>query len=125
MVHSLQGSFLCSVLSLAHAWWISFTHRWTDDRRERLTLDFAFIANCLLLLRFPQIVICRRPLLYVVSLLIPSIVLVFVDLGSFYLPPNSSMRITFKSSILVGYTIFKVNMSSELPSTAVGTPLIS
>nr|XP_028563317.1 5-hydroxytryptamine receptor 3B [Podarcis muralis] len=72
-----------------------------------------------------HIVITRRPLLYVVSLLIPSIFLLVVDLGSFYLPPNSGTRITFKTSVLVGYTLFKVNMSDELPSTGIGTSLIS
>ncbi|XP_061448472.1 5-hydroxytryptamine receptor 3B [Rhineura floridana] len=72
-----------------------------------------------------HIVICRRPLLYVVSLLVPSVFLLVVDLGSFYLPPNSGTRITFKTSVLVGYTLFKVNMSDELPSTGVCTSLIS
>ncbi|KAJ6653999.1 hypothetical protein lerEdw1_007631 [Lerista edwardsae] len=72
-----------------------------------------------------HIVICRRPLLYVVSLLIPSIFMVAVDLGSFYLPPDSGSRISFKTSVLVGYTVFKVNMADELPMTACNTPLIS
>ncbi|XP_019367511.1 PREDICTED: 5-hydroxytryptamine receptor 3B isoform X2 [Gavialis gangeticus] len=71
-----------------------------------------------------HIVIRRRPLLYVVSLLIPSIFLMAVDLGSFYLPPTCGTRITFKGSVLVGYTVFKVNMSAELPGTAFSTPLI-
>ncbi|XP_053125847.1 5-hydroxytryptamine receptor 3B [Hemicordylus capensis] len=72
-----------------------------------------------------HIVICRRPLLYMTSLLIPSIFLVVVDLLSFYLPPNSGSRISCKTSVLVGYTVFKVNMADQLPGTAVSTPLIS
>ncbi|XP_062995588.1 5-hydroxytryptamine receptor 3B [Elgaria multicarinata webbii] len=72
-----------------------------------------------------HVVICRRPLLYVVSLVVPSIILIAVDLASFYLPLNSATRITFKTSVLVGYTLFKVNMSDELPTTGTGTPLIS
>uniref|UniRef100_A0A7M4EWG0 5-hydroxytryptamine receptor 3B n=1 Tax=Crocodylus porosus TaxID=8502 RepID=A0A7M4EWG0_CROPO len=71
-----------------------------------------------------HIVIRRRPLLYVISLLIPSIFLMAVDLGSFYLPPTCGTRITFKGSMLVGYTVFKVNMLAELPGAALGTPLI-
>ncbi|XP_048683563.1 5-hydroxytryptamine receptor 3B isoform X3 [Caretta caretta] len=78
--------------------------------------------------RFAQIqfnvVIRRRPLLYVVSLLIPSLFLMVIDLASFYLPPNCGTRITFKTSVLVGYTVFKVNMSDKLLGTAVSTPLI-
>ncbi|XP_035288544.1 5-hydroxytryptamine receptor 3B [Anguilla anguilla] len=71
-----------------------------------------------------NVVIRRRPLLYVVSLLIPSIFLMVVDVISFYLPPNSGTRITFKTSILLGYTVFRVNMTDELPATAIKTPLI-
>ncbi|XP_026989972.2 5-hydroxytryptamine receptor 3B [Tachysurus fulvidraco] len=71
-----------------------------------------------------NVLIRRRPLLYVVSVLIPSIFLMIVDVISFYLPPNSGTRITFKTSILLGYTVFRVNMMDEIPATAIKTPLI-
>ncbi|XP_068600934.1 5-hydroxytryptamine receptor 3B-like [Brachionichthys hirsutus] len=71
-----------------------------------------------------NVLIRRRPLLYVVGLLIPSIFLMMVDVMSFYLPLNSGTRIAFKISILLGYTVFRVNMTEDLPSTAVRTPLI-
>ncbi|XP_036179869.1 5-hydroxytryptamine receptor 3B [Myotis myotis] len=71
-----------------------------------------------------HVVIRRRPLVYVVSLLIPSIFLMLVDLGSFYIPPTCRARIIFKTSLLVGYTVFRVNMSDEMPQSAVSTPLI-
>ncbi|XP_062868240.1 5-hydroxytryptamine receptor 3A [Trichomycterus rosablanca] len=71
-----------------------------------------------------NVLIRRRPLLYVVSVLIPSIFLMVVDVISFYLPPNSGTRITFKTSILLGYTVFRVNMMDEIPATAIKTPLI-
>ncbi|XP_063292687.1 5-hydroxytryptamine receptor 3B [Pelobates fuscus] len=71
-----------------------------------------------------NLVIRRRPLLYIVSILLPSIMLMTVDLMSFYLPPNSGTRIMFKTSILVGYTVFRVNMADELPASSFRTPLI-
>uniref|UniRef100_A0A3Q3EXV9 5-hydroxytryptamine receptor 3B n=1 Tax=Labrus bergylta TaxID=56723 RepID=A0A3Q3EXV9_9LABR len=71
-----------------------------------------------------NVLIRRRPLLYVVGLLIPSIFLMLVDVISFYLPLNSRTRIAFKISILLGYTVFRVNLTDDLPSTAVRTPLI-
>uniref|UniRef100_A0A672YZL4 5-hydroxytryptamine receptor 3B n=1 Tax=Sphaeramia orbicularis TaxID=375764 RepID=A0A672YZL4_9TELE len=71
-----------------------------------------------------NVLIRRRPLLYVVGLLIPSIFLMLVDVISFYLPLDSRTRITFKVSILLGYTVFRVNLTDELPATAVSTPLI-
>nr|XP_015817540.2 5-hydroxytryptamine receptor 3B [Nothobranchius furzeri] len=71
-----------------------------------------------------NLLIRRRPLLYVVGLLIPSIFLMLVDVVSFYLPLNSGTRIAFKISILLGYTVFRVNLTDELPTSAVRTPLI-
>ncbi|XP_040274395.1 5-hydroxytryptamine receptor 3B [Bufo bufo] len=71
-----------------------------------------------------NLVIRRRPLLYIVGILLPSILLMIVDLMSFYLPPDSGTRIMFKTSILVGYTVFRVNMADELPATALSVPLI-
>nr|XP_012611819.1 5-hydroxytryptamine receptor 3B [Microcebus murinus] len=71
-----------------------------------------------------NVVIRRHPLVYVVSLLIPSVFLMLVDLGSFYLPPDCRARIVFKTNVLVGYTVFKVNMSDEVPRNAGSVPLI-
>ncbi|OCT72557.1 hypothetical protein XELAEV_18035537mg [Xenopus laevis] len=71
-----------------------------------------------------NLVIRRRPMLYVVNILLPSILLMTVDLMSFYLPPNSKTRIMFKTSILVGYTVFRVNMVDELPATTLMVPLV-
>ncbi|GAB1294174.1 5-hydroxytryptamine receptor 3B [Apodemus speciosus] len=53
-----------------------------------------------------------------------SIFLMLVDLGSFYLPPNCRARIVFKTSVLVGYTVFRVNMSDEVPRSSGCTSLI-
>lgn len=82
------------------------------------------IKPLLLLHANVQVLIRRRPLLYVVGLLIPSMFLMLVDVISFYLPVNSGTRIAFKISILLGYTVFRVNLTDELPSSAVTTPLI-
>ncbi|KAM3922909.1 5-hydroxytryptamine receptor 3B [Leptodactylus fuscus] len=71
-----------------------------------------------------NLVIRRRPLLYIVGILLPSILLMVVDLMSFYLPPDSGTRIMFKTSILVGYTVFRVNMADELPASTLSVPLI-
>ncbi|KAK5917715.1 hypothetical protein CgunFtcFv8_002537 [Champsocephalus gunnari] len=71
-----------------------------------------------------NVLIRRRPLLYVVGLLIPSIFLMLVDVTSFSLPLDSGTRIVFKISILLGYTVFRVNLTDELPHTALRTPLI-
>uniref|UniRef100_A0A673JU12 5-hydroxytryptamine (serotonin) receptor 3B n=1 Tax=Sinocyclocheilus rhinocerous TaxID=307959 RepID=A0A673JU12_9TELE len=58
------------------------------------------------------------------NVLIRSIFFMVVDVTSFYLPLNSGTRITFKTSILLGFTVIRVNMMDEIPATAIKTPLI-
>ncbi|XP_075122985.1 5-hydroxytryptamine receptor 3A-like [Leptodactylus fuscus] len=70
------------------------------------------------------VVIRRRPVLYVVNLLIPSAFLMLIDILSFFLPPHSTDRASFKMTLLLGYTVFLLIMNDLLPSTANGTPLI-
>ncbi|MGH0174009.1 UNVERIFIED_CONTAM: hypothetical protein FKN15_071539, partial [Acipenser sinensis] len=70
------------------------------------------------------VTIKRRPVLYVVNLIIPSSFLMLVDIMSFYLPPHSVDRASFKMTLILGYTVFLLIMNDLLPSTANGTPLI-
>ncbi|XP_040113964.1 5-hydroxytryptamine receptor 3A isoform X2 [Oryx dammah] len=70
------------------------------------------------------VVIRRRPLFYAVSLLLPSIFLMVVDIVGFYLPPDSGERVSFKITLLLGYSVFLIIVSDTLPATAIGTPLI-
>nr|XP_012603491.1 5-hydroxytryptamine receptor 3A [Microcebus murinus] len=70
------------------------------------------------------VVIRRRPLFYVVGLLLPSIFLMVMDIMGFYLPPDSGERVSFKITLLLGYSVFLIIVSDTLPATAIGTPLI-
>uniref|UniRef100_H3BAY9 5-hydroxytryptamine receptor 3A n=1 Tax=Latimeria chalumnae TaxID=7897 RepID=H3BAY9_LATCH len=66
----------------------------------------------------------RRPLLYLVNLVIPSTFLMVIDLLSFYLPIHETDRGTFKMTLLLGYTMFLLIMNDLLPNNAGGTPII-
>ncbi|XP_073457232.1 5-hydroxytryptamine receptor 3A-like [Aquarana catesbeiana] len=68
------------------------------------------------------IVIKRRALFYTVSLIIPSLFIMVMDVAGFYLPPESGERISFKITLLLGYSVFLIMVSETLPAT--GTPLI-
>ncbi|XP_049444300.1 5-hydroxytryptamine receptor 3A-like [Epinephelus fuscoguttatus] len=72
-----------------------------------------------------HIILRRRPLLYVVNLLIPSCFLITVDLFSFLLPPHSVDRSSFKMTLILGYTVFLLIMNDLLPVTGNATPLMS
>lgn len=82
------------------------------------------VHTCACLSRPLQVVIKRRPVLYVVNLLIPSSFLMLIDILSFYLPPHSVDRASFKMTLILGYTVFLLIMNDLLPSTANGTPII-
>ncbi|MGH0189060.1 UNVERIFIED_CONTAM: hypothetical protein FKN15_034089 [Acipenser sinensis] len=71
-----------------------------------------------------SVVIRRRPLFYTVSLLLPSIFLMVMDIVGFFLPPDSGERVSFKITLLLGYSVFLIIVSDTLPATAIGTPLI-
>lgn len=69
-------------------------------------------------------VIRRRPLFYAVNLLLPSVFLMLMDIVGFYLPPDSGERVSFKITLLLGYSVFLIIVSDTLPATSIGTPLI-
>ncbi|XP_072281998.1 5-hydroxytryptamine receptor 3A-like [Pyxicephalus adspersus] len=69
------------------------------------------------------IIIKRRPLFYTVNLLFPSMLLLVMDIVGFYLPPESGERISFKITLLLGYSVFLIIVSEQLPAS--GTPLIA
>ncbi|XP_040896407.1 5-hydroxytryptamine receptor 3A-like [Toxotes jaculatrix] len=71
------------------------------------------------------IILRRRPVLYVVNLLIPSCFLITLDLFSFLLPPQSVDRSAFKMTLILGYTVFLLLMNELLPVTGNTIPLIN
>ncbi|KAJ3586190.1 hypothetical protein NHX12_012591 [Muraenolepis orangiensis] len=72
-----------------------------------------------------NIVLGRRSRSYVVNLIIPSGLLVTVDLFSFMLPPESVDRSAFKMTLILGYTVFLLLMNDMLPATGSSTPTIN
>ncbi|XP_061540343.1 5-hydroxytryptamine receptor 3A-like [Phycodurus eques] len=72
-----------------------------------------------------HILLRRRSTLYVVSLLIPSIFLITVDLFSFLLPPQSADRSSFKMTLILGYTVFLLIMNDLLPITGNTIPIMN
>ncbi|KAG8582346.1 hypothetical protein GDO81_008019 [Engystomops pustulosus] len=82
------------------------------------------LTKFLQMITIHRIIIKRRPLLYVVNLLLPSAFLMLVDIFSFNLLPHSMDRATFKMTLLLGYMVFLLIINDLLPATSSGTPLI-
>ncbi|XP_040274140.1 5-hydroxytryptamine receptor 3A-like [Bufo bufo] len=66
----------------------------------------------------------RNPTFYVVNLIIPSVFLIIMDIIGFYIPPESGERISFKITLLLGYSVFLIIVSENLPASSRGTPII-
>ncbi|CAN2388272.1 This is one of the several different receptors for 5- hydroxytryptamine (serotonin), partial [Pristimantis euphronides] len=64
----------------------------------------------------------RKPLFYTMSLILPSMLLMIMNMAAFYLPPESGERTSFKITLLLGYSVFLLIVSDLAPPT--GTPLI-
>uniref|UniRef100_A0A2K5N4E6 5-hydroxytryptamine receptor 3D n=1 Tax=Cercocebus atys TaxID=9531 RepID=A0A2K5N4E6_CERAT len=61
---------------------------------------------------------CRhRPSPYVVNFLVPSAILVAIDILSFYLPLESRNYALLKTTVLLGYSVFLLMMNDLLPAT--------
>ncbi|XP_068446013.1 5-hydroxytryptamine receptor 3A-like [Clinocottus analis] len=101
----------------------------TNGDWELIGIDVSFSTLALDLGSYSEIefyvVLKRRPLLYVVNLLIPSCFLITVDLFSFMMPPDSVDRSSFKMTLILGYTVFLLIMNDLLPVTGETTPLIN
>ncbi|XP_053178959.1 5-hydroxytryptamine receptor 3A-like [Scomber japonicus] len=63
------------------------------------------------------IILRRRPILYVVNLLVPSCFLLTLDIFSFLLPLQSVDRCSFKMTLILGYMVFLLMMTDLLPVT--------
>ncbi|OCT70524.1 hypothetical protein XELAEV_18037446mg [Xenopus laevis] len=70
------------------------------------------------------VVIRRRPLFYFVHLIIPSAFLMVLDILGYFQPPECGERISFKITLLLGYSVFLIIVSDKSPVTSRGTPLI-
>ncbi|XP_069803076.1 5-hydroxytryptamine receptor 3A-like isoform X2 [Dendropsophus ebraccatus] len=78
----------------------------------------------LILLEF-HLILKRHPMYYVVNLIIPSIFLMVLDIIGFFLPNDTGERISFKITLLLGYSVFLVIVLDILPASSHMTPIIN
>ncbi|XP_073511375.1 5-hydroxytryptamine receptor 3A-like [Phyllobates terribilis] len=96
-------------------WELSYMHSdyrmETDDEKEYAVLAFHIIFK-------------RLSLYYIVNLIVPSIFLMILDIIGFYLPNESGERISFKITLLLGYSVFLLIVMDTLPASSHSTPII-
>ncbi|XP_041961123.1 5-hydroxytryptamine receptor 3A-like [Alosa sapidissima] len=71
-----------------------------------------------------QVTVRRRPLLYVVMLLLPTSLLILLDLLSFLIPAYLKQRLSVTATIFTGHFIFLIAIFTLFPPFSIKLPLI-
>ncbi|XP_044133591.1 5-hydroxytryptamine receptor 3A-like [Bufo gargarizans] len=69
-----------------------------------------------------KIILKRKPQFYIVNLILPSMLLMVMNIVGFYIPPEKGERTSFKITLLLGYSVFLLIVAEASPP--IGTPLI-
>ncbi|XP_002741012.1 neuronal acetylcholine receptor subunit alpha-6-like [Saccoglossus kowalevskii] len=70
------------------------------------------------------VIIRRRSAFYVVNLIIPCMIMSFLTLMVFYLPPDSGEKVSLSISILLALSVFQLLVADIMPPSSIAMPLI-
>ncbi|XP_041125642.1 acetylcholine receptor subunit delta isoform X1 [Polyodon spathula] len=70
------------------------------------------------------LIIKRKPLFYIINIIIPSILISFMASLVYYLPADSGEKMTLSISVLLAQSVFLLLVSQRLPETSMAIPLI-
>lgn len=71
-----------------------------------------------------QITIVRKPLLYVINLIVPLFYLLVLDLASFFISEARGEKLSFKVTVLLSISVLLLILQDMLPSTEDSLPMI-
>ncbi|XP_017296062.1 acetylcholine receptor subunit delta isoform X2 [Kryptolebias marmoratus] len=70
------------------------------------------------------LIIKRKPLFYIVNIIIPCVLISFLASLVYYLPADSGEKMTLSISVLLAQSVFLLLISQRLPETSTTVPLI-
>ncbi|XP_067417141.1 acetylcholine receptor subunit delta isoform X2 [Emydura macquarii macquarii] len=70
------------------------------------------------------LIIKRKPLFYIINIVLPCILIAFMAIFVFYLPAESGEKMTLAISVLLAQSVFLLLISQRLPATSFAIPLI-
>lgn len=71
-----------------------------------------------------QLVISRKPMLYVVNLIVPLFYMLVLDVASFFVHASKGEKLSFKITVLLSISVLLLILQDMLPSTEEHLPLI-
>lgn len=71
-----------------------------------------------------QVTITRKPLLYVINLIVPLFYLLVLDLASFFIHTSRGEKLSFKITVLLSISVLLLILQDMLPSTEDSLPMI-
>lgn len=67
----------------------------------------------------------RKPLFYVVNIILPSIMLHILTTSTFLVPPDAGERISLGLTCFLAYSVFTLIVADKVPDSSTSTPLVT